>query len=86
MLRGEIQRFLALRDRFLPLVPGLLTGLDGIFRSLVELLELLELLLVLVVLGLHLVVDLLRLLAGFLRLGGELADLRLHRLDELRQR
>src|SRR5438270_123875 len=85
-LAGEVQRLLALRDRFLALVPCLLAGLDGVLRGFVELLQLLELLLVLVVLGLHLVVDLLRLLAGFLRLGGELADPGLHRLDELPER
>ena len=86
VLRGEIQCFLALRDRFLPLAPGFLPALHRALGGLVELLELLELLLVLVVFGLDLVVDLLGLLAGFLRLGRELADLRFHRLDELRQR
>ena len=80
-----LQRFLALRDGFLAFAPRLLAEADGFLRRLVERLQLLELLLVLVELDPGLVVQLLRLGVVLLRRLGELADLRLDRLDGLHQ-
>ena len=85
-LLDQVQRLLAPGDGILAFAPGLLAEGDRFPGGLVKLLQLLELLLVLVELGLDLVVDLLALLVGLLRLGREGADLRLHRLDEFRQR